>query len=235
MDGRVAAVQSRCRWSADALRKRAAAREGTCLAGTGSTQKVLMRILPPGPAGVGAEVHQGPFAWASGPVARRLEGGTGRACAARFVVDTRTLDVEASATSGPEADIWTLRELQLFAARKQHGDLAGRRVAWYGKLPARGDFVGRGLPPRWRSDWDDWLQRGLALAAAEGEGAMLRERLRAFAPWRYLALPAPAEIWCGIMVASHDRVGRAFPVDLGRAPRRTGLTGRKCCPARVAA
>jgi type VI secretion system protein ImpM len=89
-----------------------------------------------------------------------------------------------------------------------------RRVSWYGKLPARGDFVGRGLPTRWRRDWDGWLQRGLALAATTLEGAALRERLGSFAPWRYLALPAPGEIWCGIMVASHDRVGRAFPLTL---------------------
>jgi len=89
-----------------------------------------------------------------------------------------------------------------------------RRVSWYGKLPARGDFVGRGLPPRWRSDWDGWLQRGLALAATMVDGAALRERLCAFAPWRYLALPAPGEIWCGIIAASHDRVGRAFPLTL---------------------
>ncbi|MCU1533404.1 MAG: type secretion-associated protein [Arthrobacter sp.] len=88
------------------------------------------------------------------------------------------------------------------------------RVSWYGKVPARGDFVGRGLPPRWRSDWDTWLQRGLALAATTLEGASLRERLGSFAPWRYLALPAPGEIWCGIVVASHDRVGRAFPLTL---------------------
>lgn len=92
--------------------------------------------------------------------------------------------------------------------------LPSRRVSWYGKLPARGDFVGRGLPPRWRSDWDGWLQRGLALAATTLDGAALRERLRAFAPWRYLALPAPGEIWCGIVVPSHDRVGRAFPLTL---------------------
>ena len=92
--------------------------------------------------------------------------------------------------------------------------LPSRRVCWYGKLPARGDFVGRGLPPRWRSDWDAWLQRGLALAATRLDGAALRERLGAFAPWRYLALPASGEIWCGIMVASHDRVGRAFPLTL---------------------
>ena len=88
------------------------------------------------------------------------------------------------------------------------------RVSWYGKLPTRGDFVGRGLPPRWRSDWDAWLQRGIALAATTLDDAALRERLGAFAPWRYLALPAPGEVWCGIIVPSHDRVGRAFPLTL---------------------
>jgi len=89
-----------------------------------------------------------------------------------------------------------------------------RQVAWYGKLPARGDFVGRGLPPRWRRDWDGWLQRGIALAAGTSDDAALRDRLGAFAPWRYLALPAPGEVWCGIVVPSHDRVGRAFPLTL---------------------
>jgi type VI secretion system protein ImpM len=92
--------------------------------------------------------------------------------------------------------------------------LPSRRVCWYGKLPARGDFVGRGLPPRFRSNWDAWLQGGLALAATKLHGAALRERLGAFAPWRYVALTAPGEIWCGIVVASHDRVGRAFPLTL---------------------
>jgi type VI secretion system protein ImpM len=89
-----------------------------------------------------------------------------------------------------------------------------RRISWWGKLPARADFIGRGLPARWRSDWDGWLQRGLALAAATLEGGALRERLGAFAPWRYVALPAPGEVWCGIMVPSHDRVGRTFPLTL---------------------
>ena len=97
---------------------------------------------------------------------------------------------------------------------KSMAKLPARSVSWWGKLPARGDFVGRGLPQRWRSDWDGWLQRGLALAAATLDGAALHERLRGFAPWRYLALPAPGEFWCGIVVPSHDRVGRAFPLTL---------------------
>ena len=89
-----------------------------------------------------------------------------------------------------------------------------RRVSWWGKLPARGDFVGRGLPPRWRADWDAWLQRGLALASMRMDNGALRERLAGFAPWRFLAQPASGEAWCGIVVASRDRVGRAFPLTL---------------------
>lgn len=107
-----------------------------------------------------------------------------------------------------------------------------RHIGWWGKLPARGDFVGRGLPPRWRAGWDDWLQRGLGLAAATLDGDALHERLAGFAPWRYLALPAPGEAWCGILVASHDRVGRAFPLTL--AERVAAPVSPAACAARLA-
>ena len=108
---------------------------------------------------------------------------------------------------------------------------APRRIGWWGKLPARGDFVGRGLPPRWRAEWDGWLLRGLALAAAELDGDALRERLAGFAPWRYVALPARGEAWCGIVVPSHDRVGRAFPLTL--AERVTAPASPASCAARL--
>lgn len=107
-----------------------------------------------------------------------------------------------------------------------------RRVGWWGKLPARGDFVGRGLPPRWRADWDGWLQRGLGLAAATVDGDALRERVGGFAPWRYLALPAPGEAWCGIVVPSQDRIGRAFPLTL--AERVVAPVSPAACAARLA-
>jgi type VI secretion system protein ImpM len=89
-----------------------------------------------------------------------------------------------------------------------------RRISWYGKLPARGDFVGRGLPARWRNEWDGWLQAGIALAATHVDAATLRDRLGNFAPWRYVAHPMPGEFWCGIITASRDRVGRVFPMTL---------------------
>ena len=107
-----------------------------------------------------------------------------------------------------------------------------RRVCGWGKLPARGDFVGRGLPPRWRAEWDGWLQLGLALAAATLDAATLRERLDTFAPWRFVALPAAGEAWCGIIVASHDRTGRRFPLTL--VERLTAPVSPVECTARLA-
>jgi type VI secretion system protein ImpL len=82
--------------------------------GPAATQKVLLRILPPGPAGVGAEVHEGPFAWLRVLLRGDWKGQPGGPAQIAFVVDTRTLDVEASAAGAPDADIWTLQELARF-------------------------------------------------------------------------------------------------------------------------
>jgi type VI secretion system protein ImpL len=82
--------------------------------GPASTQKVLMRILPPGPAGVGAEIHEGPFAWLRVLLRGDWKGERGAPARLAFVVDKRTLDVEASASGAPGADIWTLQELARF-------------------------------------------------------------------------------------------------------------------------
>ena len=82
--------------------------------GPASTQKVLMRILPPGPGGVGAEVHEGAFAWLRVLLRSDWKGERGAPARLAFVVDSRALEVEASAAGAPEADIWTLRELANF-------------------------------------------------------------------------------------------------------------------------
>ena len=82
--------------------------------GPASTQKVLLRILPPGPGGVGAEIHEGPFAWLRVLLRSDWEGERGQSARLAFVVDTRALGVEASAAT-PDADIWTLRELARFS------------------------------------------------------------------------------------------------------------------------
>lgn len=93
---------------------------------------------------------------------------------------------------------------------------------WHGKLPTRGDFVGRGLPRVWLRTWDDWVQRAMADAARRIDAALLRERLLGMSPWHFLALPdagAPsgAPLWTGVVLPSTDRVGRIFPLLFAQA------------------
>lgn len=88
---------------------------------------------------------------------------------------------------------------------------------WHGKLPTRGDFVGRGLPRAWLRGWDDWVQRAMADASRRIDAVLLRERLLGMSPWHFVALPesvAPprATVWTGVVLPSTDRVGRAFPL-----------------------
>jgi type VI secretion system protein ImpM len=97
--------------------------------------------------------------------------------------------------------------------------LHAQAAGWYGKLPSRGDFVGRGLPRAWFRLWEDWLQRGLARATAELGATTVRERLLEMPPWQFIVLAsAPAQpVWCGIVLASADRIGRAFPMLVAEA------------------
>lgn len=92
-------------------------------------------------------------------------------------------------------------------------------TAWYGKVPARGDFVGKGLSADKLKIWDGWLQRGLKTAAQRLGHAELDHRLRGFPAWRFLAWPDGLDgaALAGVMVASQDRVGRAFPLTLMQA------------------
>lgn len=112
-------------------------------------------------------------------------------------------------------------------------DPAPGPIGWYGKLPARGDFIGRGLPAPWRRVWDDWLQAGFAEAAETlGGAAALRARLGDFVPWRYAATAADGTGWRGIVVPSHDRVGRAYPLTLAEqvGPGDPGTLHADCLP-----
>ena len=87
-------------------------------------------------------------------------------------------------------------------------------TGWYGKVPARGDFVSHAIPPAQLRVWDGWLQRGLKHAASVFGEAGFEQRLRAFAPWRWLAWPSgqTGDLLAGVLVASSDRVGRSFPL-----------------------
>jgi type VI secretion system protein ImpM len=86
-------------------------------------------------------------------------------------------------------------------------------VGFYGKLPARGDFVRAGLPRDFIDPWDAWLQSVLA-----GSRALMGEAwLPAFleAPvWRF-SLPAGMcgpRAALGLVLPSVDQAGRYFPL-----------------------
>ena len=90
------------------------------------------------------------------------------------------------------------------------------RSGVFGKLPARADFIARGLPASFTDPWHAWLVRGLT--AARRELAADFERAYTAAPvWRFVVPPgacgpAPA---AGVLLPSMDAVGRLFPLTLG--------------------
>ncbi len=83
---------------------------------------------------------------------------------------------------------------------------------FYGKIPARGDFLSCRVPAGLAARWDDWLA-GLTVAvrAASGDAwpaAWLTAPLWHFALGAAVAPPVGA---AGVLIASADRVGRMFP------------------------
>lgn len=102
-------------------------------------------------------------------------------------------------------------------------------IGLYGKLPAHGDFVRRGLPPSFCGPWDAWLQAGI-VAARESLGAAWEATWDHAPAWRF-ALPAGAcgpDAVAGVMAPSADAVGRRFALTV--AATRSG-TGEPAWPA----
>jgi len=91
-------------------------------------------------------------------------------------------------------------------------------AGWFGKIPALGDFVTRGLPLSFVQPWDEWLSAELSEARfllAEDWAATYRQ-----APiWCFsLGVHAVDEhAWQGIIVPSFDRVGREFPLTIAQS------------------
>lgn len=99
-------------------------------------------------------------------------------------------------------------------------------MGFFGKIPARGDFVRGGLPRAFVDPWDSWLQRVLSDS---------RDRLGALwlpawmeAPIWHFVLPAGhcgAAPVLGVWMPSIDAAGRHFPLTLARVgtlPERPG-------------
>lgn len=86
------------------------------------------------------------------------------------------------------------------------------RIGYYGKLPARADFVSRRLPEDFINPWDVWIQSALA-AGESWAGESWKQRFLASPIWRFTlpAGPCGRAGWTGVLRPSTDAVGRCFP------------------------
>ena len=86
----------------------------------------------------------------------------------------------------------------------------------FGKLPAHGDFVVRGLGPAQRQAWDSWASNSLS-AAGHALGEAFDALFDVAPPWRFVFGPGPfGHGWrAGALAPSIDRAGRRFPIILG--------------------
>lgn len=93
---------------------------------------------------------------------------------------------------------------------------AAEAPGFYGKLPARGDFVARRLGRPFIDAWDGWLQQSI-IASRAALGALWLDCYLTSPIWRF-ALGAgacgPNQV-LGIVMPSVDAVGRYFPLMLG--------------------
>jgi type VI secretion system protein ImpM len=86
-------------------------------------------------------------------------------------------------------------------------------TGFFGKIPARGDFVRWGLPRGFADRWDEWMQSGLAAGRERLGDGWLEAWLEA-PIWRFaLAGGVCGEAAAvGLWLPSIDRAGRHFPL-----------------------
>ncbi|MFT6895914.1 MAG: type VI secretion system protein ImpM [Paraglaciecola sp.] len=86
---------------------------------------------------------------------------------------------------------------------------------FYGKIPAKGDFIQRRLDRSFTSGWDNWLQSGMdSSRAALGESWLGHYMISPL--WRFALSPgilSPGAL-VGVIMPSVDSVGRHFPLTL---------------------
>lgn len=93
------------------------------------------------------------------------------------------------------------------------GAAGGLSFGFWGKLPARGDFLRAGLPASFVTPWDGWLSRVMAESRIRLGAAWLGAWLEA-PIWRFALAPGLAgpEGAIGAWLPSVDRAGRHFPL-----------------------
>ena len=88
-------------------------------------------------------------------------------------------------------------------------------LGFYGKIPARGDFVRSRLPHAFVDPWDQWLQQGIAASKVELGDEWIAAWLEA-PIWSFAMAPGICgpDAVLGLWMPSVDRVGRHFPLTL---------------------
>jgi len=82
-------------------------------------------------------------------------------------------------------------------------------AALFGKLPAHGDFIARGLSLPEREAIDQWLSASLAAV----QGPSFEHRFDSAVPWRFVTRGS-----AGAVAASQDAGGRRYPLLLALSP-----------------
>ena len=91
----------------------------------------------------------------------------------------------------------------------------GAAIGFHGKIPARGDFVQKGLPRSFTEPWDSWMQQMLTTSRSALGDAWL-PAWRAGTVWRFALTPGSCgpDAALGVWTPSVDSVGRYFPLTL---------------------
>ena len=89
---------------------------------------------------------------------------------------------------------------------------------FYGKLPAKGDFVTRRLARAFVDPWDAWLQEVISDSRERLGEAWLQAYLNA-PIWCFVLSPGVCgtDVMAGVLMPGVDRVGRYFPLTLAVA------------------
>ncbi|MEO0442929.1 MAG: type VI secretion system-associated protein TagF [Pseudomonadota bacterium] len=88
-------------------------------------------------------------------------------------------------------------------------------LGFFGKLPAHGDFIHRGLRSDFVSVWDEWLQ-GFVSSSRERLGDAWLDIYLTSPIWRFFLSAGVIDNhqWAGVTLPSVDRVGRYYPFSI---------------------
>jgi type VI secretion system protein ImpM len=107
-----------------------------------------------------------------------------------------------------------------------------RYPGFFGKLPAHGDFIDRGLPRSFINPWDQWLQ-GCIANSRELLGTGWLDRYLVGPIWRFALAPGVCGEagWRGLLLPSVDRVNRYYPITIAMAEAAdvSPLAALSCC------